>query len=177
LSHEHIPSEPVRSYLLGTLVESSAASIEEQYLSVPDLRRRLEEVLGQVPASIAMGRLRYARLRLVTATLLVCSCGGRSGSIASASASTRCRYPRALVRSLATISLSPGLLKGPDARPAQLGELSARGNVKLVLDRLVQVLPTAIEGGPHRHRDSTRHVPLARRLRMVVALRSTTISL
>jgi hypothetical protein len=161
----------VRSYLLGTLEEGSAASIEERYfidrsfflfvqavetalikdylagllapsvqkrfearyLQVPDLRRRLEEVRGQVPARIATRHFRYARLRFVMATLLVCSCGAAFWLYRD-----RLRFD-SLPKSagarpvLATISLSPGLLKGPD-RPAELGELSASGQVALVLD-------------------------------------------
>jgi hypothetical protein len=46
---------------------------------------------------------------------------------------SKCYIRKGANSSLSTISLSPGLLKGPD-RPAELGELSARGKVALVLD-------------------------------------------
>jgi hypothetical protein len=104
-------SEPVRSYLLGTLEESCAAEIEqryftdraffhfvqavetgliedylagrllpsvksrfeERYLTVPDLRRRVEEVRGtRVRARTAVAPVRPIRLVLIAAILLIC---------------------------------------------------------------------------------------------------------
>lgn len=173
MSREHISSEPVRSYLLGILDESSAASIEERYftdrgfflnvqaaetaliedylagrlapsikerfesryLSVPDLHRRLDEVRErQVPARVVVGQIRYARLRLVAAALLVCLGGAAFWLFRdrmrfdSLPASTGSRPV------LATISLSPGLLKDQATRSTQLSALPARGDVRLVLD-------------------------------------------
>lgn len=173
MSREHIPSEPVRSYLLGILDERSAASIEERYftdrgfflfvqaaetvliedylagrlapsiterfesryLSVPDLHRRLNEVRErQVPARIVSGQTRYARLRLVAATLLVCLGGAafwlyRDRMQFDSLPASRRAHPV-----LATISLSPGLLKDQAARSTELRALSAKGDVRLVLD-------------------------------------------
>jgi hypothetical protein len=173
VSREHIPSEPVRSYLLGILDESSAASIEERYftdrgfflfvqavetaliedylagrlapstrerfesryLSVPDLHRRLNEVRErQVPARIVVGQIRYARLRLVAAAVLVCLGGSAFWLYRD-----RMRFDSLPMSTgtrpvLATISLSPGLLKDHAARSTQLSVLSARGDVRLVLD-------------------------------------------
>jgi hypothetical protein len=173
-------SEPVRSYLLGTLEESSAAAVEERYftdrrfflfvqemetvliqdylagrlttaekirfearyLSVPDLRRRLEEVRAlNLPAQVAGWQVRPARL-LIAAIIVVC--------VASVAFWGYNHRPRGDALSvsvparpiLATLSLSPGLLKG-DASAARLASPTGEGDVLLVLElpgRPVQTL-------------------------------------
>lgn len=166
-------SEPVRSYLLGELEESAAATIEERYftdraffllvqsaetaliedylagrlspsskkrfesryLAVPDLRRRLDEVRArQFPSQGVVGQARYARLRLVAALLLV-SLGGAAFWLYRVRMRFESLPPSTGSRPiLATISLSPGLLKDPGSRSAELHALSARGDVRLVLE-------------------------------------------
>lgn len=125
----------IEDYLAGRLAPSIRVRFESRYLSVPDLRRRLNEVRErQVPAPIIVGQLRYARFRLVVATLLVCL-----GSAAFWLYRDRMRFNSLPTSTgarpvLATISLSPGLLKDQAARSTQLRALSARGDVRLKLD-------------------------------------------
>ncbi len=166
-------SEPVRSYLLGELEESAAATIEERYftdraffllvqsaetaliedylagrlspsskerfesryLAVPDLRRRLDEVRGrQAPARVVQRHLRLARLRLVAAALLLCL-GGSALWLYRDRMRFQSLPTSAVTRPiLATISLSPGLLKDSGSRLAHLRASSERGDVRLVLD-------------------------------------------
>ena len=172
-SHEHISAEPVRSYLLGMLEESSAASLEERYftdrrfflfvqevetaliedyiadrlappikscfearyLSVPELRRRLEEVRGRPRRRPSvMVQLYRSRPLMVAAVLLVCVgiaafwlYRGRM-KVELLPTSTGARPV------LATLSLSPGLLKGEGVEAPRLALPSRQGTVRLELE-------------------------------------------
>jgi hypothetical protein len=164
-------SEPVRSYLLGMIDESSAASIEERYftdrefflfvqavevalikdylarqltpalrsrfearyLSVPTLRQRLEEV-REAHLHAPMGHGHTTRLLMVAAIILVCVAGaalwiylGRT-PVDSSSASPRMRPL------VATLSISPGLLKGNSIGGTRLAQPSKEGDVLLLLE-------------------------------------------
>ena len=125
----------IEDYLAGRLAPSTRERFESRYLSVPDLRCRLDEVRGrQVPAEVVGAHIRHVRLRLVAATLLVClGCAAfwlyRDHMHFDSMPTSQARRPV-----LATLSLSPGLLKDQAARPAQLSALSAKGDVRLVLD-------------------------------------------
>ena len=173
-------SEPVKSYLLGTLEENLASSIEERYftdrafflfvqavetaliedylagrlapstrsrfeqryLTVPDLRRRLEEVRGrQALPTAPEGSGWNIRILLTAAMLLVCF-----GGAALWVYHDRMRFP-ALPRStfvrpvLATISLSPGVVKGEATGMALIRATSEKGDVRLVLELPAQSSP------------------------------------
>jgi hypothetical protein len=173
-------SEPVRSYLLGTLEESCAAEIEqryftdraffhfvqavetgliedylagrllpsvksrfeERYLTVPDLRRRVEEVRGtRVRARTAVAPVRPIRLVLIAAILLICV-----GGAALLLARSRMRVESLPVSAgappvLATLSLSPGVLKGAGAETPRLSPAPGDGSVRLLLDLPGQTSP------------------------------------
>jgi hypothetical protein len=166
-------SEPVRSYLLGTLEESCAAEIEqryftdraffhfvqavetgliedylagrlrpsvksrfeERYLTVPDLQRRLEEVRRtRVLAQTTAAPSRPIRLFLTAAILLICV-----GAAALWLARSRMLVESLPISAstppvLATLSLSPGLLKGAGAETPRLSPAPGRGSVRLLLD-------------------------------------------
>jgi hypothetical protein len=166
-------SEPVRSYLLGTLEENSAATIEERYftdraffllvqsveralideylsgllepstrarfeqryLSVPELRQRLEEVRRRKALlTAADGPARNTRTLLAAAALLLCIAGAALWvyldhmRLQSLPGST----PSQPV--LATVSLSPGLAKGEGPSVGRFRASSEKGDVRLVLE-------------------------------------------
>lgn len=166
-------SEPVRSYLLGTLDEADAASIEERYftdrgfslfaqavetaliedyltgrlappiksrfeacyLSVPDLRRRIEEVgKMRVEGQIATGQIHHARFLLAAAILLFCMGGAALWFYVDHLGFAPLPNTTGIRPVLATLSLSPGLLKGEAAGVARLILQSGKGKVRLVLE-------------------------------------------
>jgi len=172
LFREHKSSETVRSYLLGTLEESSAALIEERYfadreffllvqaletaliedyladrlaaptkrrfedryLSVPDLRRRLEEVRVLHTRHAQAGLPRRIGFLLVAATVLLCI-GGATLWLFRGRMRTDLLPPSTTNTALlASLSLSPGISKGSPAPGAELALPSGRGAVRLVLE-------------------------------------------
>jgi len=174
-------SEPVRSYLLGMVEESSAVSVEERYftdrrfflfvqametaliqdylagrlaapekirfearyLSVPDLRRRLEEVRAATPpAPVACRQAHPNRLLMAAAIILLCVAAVAFWGYNHRLRSDALSGPVRARPSLATLSLSPGLLKG-DASAAKLAPPTRQGDVLLVLEipgRAIQTL-------------------------------------
>jgi hypothetical protein len=126
----------IEDYLAGRLPPSVKSRFEERYLTVPDLRRRVEEVRGTrvlvVPRAAAP--VRPIRVFLMAAALLICVGGavfwlaGRRMPVA--------RLPIAASASpvLATLSLSPGVLKGAGAETPQLSPSTGKGTVRLLLD-------------------------------------------
>src|ERR1700690_175760 len=159
-------SEAVRSYLLGTLEEGEAASVEEKYftdrnfflfvqgvetaliedylsgrlapsvkshfearyLSIPDLRHRGEEVRGRwVPAGVQCRQMNRPRAPLVGGVGVVCVGGAvfwLYRDLVGFKVLPPSRVPRPI---LATLALSPGVLKGEGASVPGLGPLSGRG--------------------------------------------------
>jgi hypothetical protein len=125
----------IEDYLAGRLSPFSKVHFESRYLTVPDLRLRLDEVRRKRATVRGAGRqLRYARLRLAAAALLLCL-----GVSALWLYRDRMQYPSlpspTVVRPiLATISLSPGLLKDSGSRLTHLRPSLETGDVRLVLD-------------------------------------------
>ncbi len=160
----------MKSYLLGTLEENSAASLEERYftdrefflfvqavetaliedyladrlapsvrnrfetryLSVPGLSRRVEEVRHKLERTHSP--VRYTRL-LLSATILLICVGGPALWIYLGRMRIKVPQPQAGTRPLlATVTLSPGLLKGENTSAARIGAPSGRGDIKLLLE-------------------------------------------
>jgi len=165
-------SEPVRSYLLGTLGETDAASIEERYftdrrfflfvqevetaliedylagrlappikssfearyLSVPDLRRRLEEIRGaRTTDKAAPGQIRHGQFLLAAAILFLCVGGATLWMYVENLRTTP--LPSLGSRPvLATLSLYPGVMKGDADKVARITPPSGNGDVRVVLE-------------------------------------------
>jgi hypothetical protein len=135
LSVQSVETALIEDYLSERLSPSSKKRFESRYLAVPELRRRVDEVRRkQVPVQIVGWQLRGARLRLVAAALLLCLGGSalwlyRDRMRLQSLPSSTVTRPI-----LATIALSPGVLKGPGSRLAHLRASSERGDVRLVLE-------------------------------------------
>jgi hypothetical protein len=172
--------EPVRSYLLGTSEENSAASIEERYftdrafflyvqavetalikdyladrlapltrshfeeryLTVPALRQRLEEVreANARPASSDVP-LRTTRLVLAAALLLVCVGGAFFWAYYNRTQLALLPPSRPVRPVVATLLLSPGILKGDSSSVAGFRAQSGEGDVRLLLELPGQSTP------------------------------------
>lgn len=189
-------SELVRSYLLGTLEENSAASVEERYftdrefflyvqavetaliedylcgrlsasiksrfearyLSVPDLRRRLEEVRQQQIRAAADSRRVYGVRSLQVAAIVLVCIGGAIFWLYSDHFRFQRLPTQPTVRPiLATLALSPGVSKGD--RGATLALQKRDGDVELDLEIpgqrtqllcSVEVLTVLADGGRQR---------------------------
>jgi hypothetical protein len=132
----------IQDYLAGRLAPSVKSRFEARYLSVPELRLRLEEVRGtQTRPHVPRRKIPDARL-LMAAVILVCVGGAalwiyhNHTRFDSLPTSTPARPV------LATLSLSPGLLKGDGVEPARLAPVSRKGDVAFILELPGQDLET-----------------------------------
>lgn len=125
----------IEDYLSDRLAPSIRSRFEARYLSTPDLRRRLEEVRArQVLAQASGWQMDRPRVLLVAAMLLVCV-GGAVLWLYRDVLRFEAVPPSTDARPiLATLSLSPGVLKGAGAGELKLGPPSRPGNVLLVLE-------------------------------------------
>jgi hypothetical protein len=125
----------IEDYLAGRLQPSAKSRFEERYLAVPDLRNRLEEVRGtQIPARTATAPARPGRVFLIAAILLICVGGGALWLSRSLMRVESLPVPVSAPPVLATLSLSPGLLKGAGAEMPRLSPVPGKGSVRLMLD-------------------------------------------
>lgn len=163
-------AEPVRAYLLGTLEENSAASVEERYftdrefflfvqsvetaliddylsgrlppsvkaqfearyLSVPDLRRRLEEVRKR-RTSVNRRRMFGPRSLRIAAMVLMCVGGAIFWFYRDYLRFERLQAPPLARPVVATLALIPGVSKGDGAGIPTFG-LRSEGFVQLELE-------------------------------------------
>ncbi|HEY6389873.1 MAG TPA: hypothetical protein VIX89_01275 [Bryobacteraceae bacterium] len=125
----------IEDYLAGRLEPSMKGRFESRYLSVPELRHRLEEVQEERAATLrAIRQMHRTRLLQAAAILLVCI-GAAAFWI------YRNRVPfqplptatgsRPLI---ATLHLTPGVLKGEGAKMAQIASPLGPGDVRLALE-------------------------------------------
>lgn len=125
----------IEDYLAGRLEPSAKSRFEERYLAVPDLRNRLEEVRGTpVPVRTATVPARPGRVFLMAAILLICVGGGALWLSRSRVRVESLPVPVSAPPVLATLYLSPGLLKGAGAETALLDTVPGKGSVRLMLD-------------------------------------------
>jgi len=135
----------IEDYLAGRLALSAKNLFEARYLVVPNLRDRVEEL--RESHALAATKVRRIRNRLYVAAAVVLTCIG-VGTLwlhrnpASSNSSPLSTGTRPVIASL---SLSPGLIKGPSGA-AKLGPLTRKGDVQLVLElpgQRTQLLLTA----------------------------------
>jgi hypothetical protein len=173
--------ELVRSYLLGTSEENSAALIEERYftdrafflfvqavetaliedyisdrlapltrshfeqryLKVPALQKRLEEVRGmQVRPPAAKRAVPTTRLLLAAAVLLLCVGGALFWAYRDQTGLEPLPGSKPVRPILATLYLSPGIVKSEVSDQARLRAQTGKGDIRLVLELPGQPAPT-----------------------------------
>lgn len=131
----------IEDYLAGRLTPVLKSRFEARYLEVPELRRRLGEVRdAQARKAAAFGGLRRPRLVMAVALALLCVAG--MGVWTSRRRAPIAALPAAPVHPLlATLSLSPGLLKGESTPLARFTPSSKSGDVLLLLELPGQTVP------------------------------------
>ena len=124
----------IEDYLAARLSPPETRQFEDRYLRVPELRARVEEV-RQRPSVIRVQSRPVFRSLLLAAAMLVICASGVMFWLQRGAAPTPPRSASSDERPLlATLSLSPGVLKSEAGGMAEFASPAIRGNVKLVLE-------------------------------------------
>lgn len=132
---QSVETRLIEDYLAGRLRPLVKSRFEERYLTVPELQLRVEEVRGTcIPARTAVAPLRPIRL-VLTAAIVLIGVGGAALWLARGRMPVAALpIPTSAPPVLATLSLSPGMLKGVGAKTPELSPATGRGSVRLMLD-------------------------------------------
>jgi hypothetical protein len=135
----------IEDYLRGRLSPATKARFESRYLTVPELRKRLDEVrTRQVDTAPPQAHMRRYSVMAAAAMIVLCV----SGALLYRE---KMRFDRLPSRSaerpiMAVALLRPGVLKGETAQYNRLTLPPARGDIKLILKVAWQGSPIACFG-------------------------------
>jgi len=140
-----IETRLIEDYLDGRLTPPAKHLFEARYLEVPDLRERVEEIRGKQVLNATNARRVRTWLFVVAAAIMLACIG--IGVLWLQRNSRRTEQPSVIAETrpvIATLSLTPGLLKGAGSVAAKLGPLTGRGDVRLVLELPGQHTPMLV---------------------------------
>lgn len=125
----------IEDYLAGRLPDSLRSRFEQRYLRVPELRSRLEEIRNRRSVAPAQAfSAHQARFLMAAAILLFCVGGAVLWFYFDHSRLIPLSTPKGPRPVLATITLSPGLMKGEVSTAGRLVLKPGSGDVQILLE-------------------------------------------